>query len=296
MKSKAISVVRGLVMSAAFVSAAVLCPTVASGQVPEPKAEGRDTSQESDNKRLLADMRRLADTVQVTTGRGAERKEVPLIPGPLFRFSDRKRFITDGTIWAWGIEGRPILMAEFHTGDRLKPLWGQWLVATSDVPVEAVIAGHGRWATGKLDFKLLHATDMGAPADTEAGRLRQMKRLARSLSASSQWQGQQFELRLLETEVYRYSQPKSGLVDGAAFVFAVDSNPEAILFVEAHASDTSKGAPGSWKYTFARMSAASLSFRRGDTEVWSVPRSVGRLHADFLPFERTVPASVDGSD
>jgi hypothetical protein len=277
-------------------STALLGAYLASGQESDTATTEKNESQDDDNRRLLADMRRLADTIQVTTGRGEERKDVKLIPKPLFRFNDRKRFISDGTLWAWGIDGRPILMAEFHTGDRLKPLWGQWLVATSDVPVEAVIAGHGRWATGKLNFKLLHATDMGTPADSEAGRLRQMKRFARSLNASSQWQGQQFELRLLETEVYRYSQPASGLVDGAVFVFAVDSNPEAILFVEAHVGDSSAIASGSWKYALARMSAASLTFRRGDDQVWSVPRSVGRTHADFLPFERTVPASVDGSD
>jgi hypothetical protein len=292
MKANAVSAWRDLVIAAGMF-AVITATYVARGQEGKPAADEQDQAQESDNKRLLADMQRLADTIQVTTGRGEGRKDVKLIAKPLFRFSDRKRFISDGTLWAWGIAGRPLLMAEFHTGDRLKPLWGQWLVATSDVPLEAVIGGHGRWATGELDFKLLPATDMGTPADSEAGRLRQMKRFARSLSASSQWQGQQFELRLLETEVYRYSKPESGLVDGAVFVFAVDSNPEAILFVEAHKVDAGSDAPGSWKYALAQMSAASLSFRRGDSVVWSVPRSVGRSHAKYYPFERTVPDGVE---
>jgi hypothetical protein len=123
-----------------------------------------------------------------------------------------------------------------------------------------------------------------------------MKRFTRTLSASSQWKEQQFELRLLPTEVHRYSDRQKGLVDGAVFVFAVDSNPEAILLVEAHEGDSGRGSPQQWKYALAQMSAASLTFRRGDAEVWAVPRSSYSRSAAHLAFERTVPRGVDGSD
>jgi hypothetical protein len=180
-------------------------------------------------------------------------------------------------------------MAEFHTGDRLKPQWGNWLVATSDVPVSTVIGGQGQWTPRVTDFKLMPILDIGAPAESESGRLRQMKRFARTLSAGSEWKGQRFELRLLPTEVYRYADSESGLVDGAVFVFAVDNNPEAILFVEAHRGEAGPGAPALWKYALAQLSAASLTFRRGDNEVWAVPRSSYSRNAAHLAFERTVP-------
>jgi hypothetical protein len=295
MKCNAAIVWCGSVMVAAASILVIGSNHLASAQEPKPAANG-DEAQENDNKRLLAQMRKLADTVLVAARDGEESKDVALIPKPLLRFSDQKRFISDGTLWAWGTAGRPLLMAEFHTGERLKPRWGNWLVATSDVPVLAVIGGQGRWTPRVTDFKLLPILDIGAPANSDSGRLRQMKRFARSLSGSSQWQGQQFELRLLPTEVHRYSDAASGLVDGAVFVFAVDSNPEAILFVEAHEGDSGPGAAALWKYALAQMSAASLTFRRGDTEVWAVPRSSYSRNAVHLSFERTLPDTFDYSE
>jgi hypothetical protein len=296
MKTKAVSICGKLLLIATWFCATVSAARNASGQEPPRPAREHDVFQENENKRHLADMQTLAETVQVTSGEGKQRKVAKLIPKPLYRFGDQKRFISDGTVWAWGNSGRPVAMAEFHTGDRLKPDWGQWLVATSDAPVAAVIGGHGRWATTETDFKLLPISDIGAPARSEMGRLRQMKRFAQSLSASSVWKEQQFELRLLTTEVYRYSDPQSGLIDGAVFVFAVDSNPEAILFVEAHQDESDPGAPGLWKYALHQMSAASLTFSRGDSEVWAVPQSYGGPYAPHYAFTRQVPNRVNNPD
>ena len=297
MKSKAVPVLCRFGLAAALLTAPPFAADLASGQESKSAAPSAgEKSHNSENKRLMADMQRLADTVRVTKGQGDESKEVKRLPEPLLRFSDQKRFISDGTLWVWGIAGRPLLIAEFHTGDRLKPHWGQWLQATSDEPLAAVIGGHGRWSTRQTDFKLLSIADLGDPAKTEAGRLRQMKRFARTLTASSQWKGQRFELRLLPTEVHRYADAANGLVDGAVFVFTVDNNPEAILFVEAHKAGTDSTAPGSWKYALARMSAASLTFSRGDTEVWAVPESFGSTNETHYAFTRTVPYAAEGRE
>ncbi|MEX2137883.1 MAG: hypothetical protein WD894_01390 [Pirellulales bacterium] len=288
MKSKATSVSCKLVMAAALVVAATFGAQVASGQVTKPAAEGKVESQESANKQSLAVMRTFADTIQVTVGEGEQSKEAKLIPEPLFRFSDPSRTFSDGSVWAWTITARPVVMTEFNCGDRNKRRWGHDLVATSDVRVSAAVAGYGRWAPRESDFKLQPVPEFPPPAKTEAGRLRQMKQFARSLSGSEEWQNQRSELRLLPTEVYRYSDVESGLLDGAAFVFAVGSNPEAILFVEVHKTDSGER---SWKYGLARMSAAAVTFRLGDTEVWAVPQTFGSLSTAYHAFSRAVPAA-----
>jgi hypothetical protein len=177
-------------------------------------------------------------------------------------------------------------MTEFRTADRTKGVWGHDLVATSDVRVAAQVGGHGRWAPRGADFKLMSVPESRAPAATEAGRLRQMKQFARKLSASQVWQGQASELRLLPTEIHRYADADSGLVDGAAFAFAVGSNPEAILFVEAHKAGSGEMT---WQYGLARMSAAAVTFKLGDTEVWTVPESFGSPTATYYCFTRAVP-------
>ncbi|MEX2137885.1 MAG: hypothetical protein WD894_01400 [Pirellulales bacterium] len=286
MKTNAMSVLCRLVMAAAWVSAAMFSAYVASGQESRPTAKGQDESQESVNKRQLAVMRRLAETIQVTVAERERRQKAKLIPEPLFRFSDQSRLHSDGSVWAWSIAGRPVAMAEFRTYDRTKGVWGHDLVATSDVQLSAEVADRGRWAPREPDFKLLAIPNIGAPAKTEAGRLRQMKQFARSLSASEIWQGQRSELRLLPTEFHRYSDAASGLVDGAVFIFVVGSNPEAILFVEAHQAGSGEL---SWKYGLARMSAARVTFLLDDTEVWEVPESHGDLNTSYYSFRRNSP-------
>ncbi|MEX2142020.1 MAG: hypothetical protein WD894_22325 [Pirellulales bacterium] len=225
-----------------------------------------DDSQERINKRRLAEMRRLADTINVTVGEGEQSKEAKLIPKPLFRFSDPSRTYLHGSVWAWAVAGRRVIMAEFRSEGRDSGVWGHDVVATSDVRLSAEVAGHGRWSPRETDFKLMRVPDIVPPAKTEAGRLRQMKQFARSLSASEIRRGQRYELRLLPTEVYRYSDPASGLIDGGAFAFVVGNNPEAILFVEAHKPDSGLGAPGSWKYGSRSPSAPTGC---GSRPIWT---------------------------
>jgi hypothetical protein len=284
MKTKTMSILCGLTM--AWVSPAFFDAQIAAGQEPDPAAQEKTESAESANKRHLAEMRALAETIKVTADDGEKSKEARLIAGPLFRFSDPSRLHSDGSVWAWVITGRPVMMAEFRTADRTKGAWGHDLVATSDVRVAADVGGHGRWAPRGADFKLMPVPESRAPAATEAGRLRQMKQFARKLTASQVWQGQASELRLLPTEIHRYSDAQSGLIDGAAFVFAVGSNPEAILFVEAHKADSGEA---SWMYGLVRMSAAAVTFKFGDSEVWTVPQSLGNSAATYYCFTRAVP-------
>jgi hypothetical protein len=284
-------------IAAALLSAASVGANLALGQERKSSTQRPDESQESAspdnaNKQKLAVMRRLAEAIHVTAGEGEASKEAKLIPEPLFRFSDQARLLPDGSVWGWGTAGRPVMMVEFRTYDRTPGEWGYDLTATSDVRFSAEIAGHGRFAPRKSAFQLLSARGIAPPAKTAAARLRQMKQFARSLNASEVWREQRSELRLLPTEVHRYSDAARGIIDGAAFIFVVGSNPEAILLVEARQADSGSDASGSWKYGLARMSAAEVTFRLGDAEVWKIPEDHGGPSASYYSFWRSnaVPA------
>ena len=214
MKTKALSIL-GRPLMVACVSAAMYSAHVAPAQEPDSPAKDKNESADNANKRKLAVMRKLAEAIHVKTGEGEASNQAKLIPEPLFRFSDQARLLPDGSVWGWGTAGRPVMMVEFRTYDRTPGEWGYDLTATSDVQFSADVTGHGRWAPRKSDFKLLPAGDIAPPAKTEAARLRQMKQFARSLNASELWKGQRSELRLLPTEVHRYSDAASGIVDGA---------------------------------------------------------------------------------
>lgn len=296
MITKAVPALCRFGMAGALLNAAFLAANLAPGQErqssAQPPGESQDSesqdneAQENANKRKLAVMRRLAEAIHVTVGEGEARKDAKLISEPLFRFSDQARLLPDGSVWGWGTAGRPVMMVEFRTYDRTPGEWGYDLTATSDVRLSAEITGHGRFAPRNPDFKLIAARDFAPPSKTEAARLRQMKQFARSLNASEIWKGQRSELRLLPTEVHRYSDAASGIIDGAVFIFVVGSNPEAILLVEAHKAEPRPDAPGTWKYGLARMSAAEVTFRLGDTEVWKIPEDHGGPGASYYSFWR----------
>jgi hypothetical protein len=68
------------------------------GQEAKPNVEEKNESQATANKRLLAEMRTLADTFKVTVGADKKTKEAKLISEPLLRFSDPARVYFDGTV------------------------------------------------------------------------------------------------------------------------------------------------------------------------------------------------------
>ena len=77
------------------------------------------------------------------------------------------------------------------------------------------------------------------------------------------------EVRLLPRPLHRYSDPGSGLQDGAIFAFATNgTNPDCLIVIELDGKELSRAV---WKYAPVRMTVAQLSVRLDQKEVWSVP-------------------------
>ena len=96
--------------------------------------------------------------------------------------------------------------------------------------------------------------------------LRQMRDIARRFSLSETFREQTYELRLLSNPAHRYSDADGGLFDGALFIYAYGTNPEAVLAIEARGTSSEATT---WQYGFARLTGASVSAKVGDTSVWS---------------------------
>ena len=106
-----------------------------------------------------------------------------------------------------------------------------------------------------------------APVQTVAGRLRQMKELAKEFTAVLRLAGRSpTELRLLPQPVYRYGSEANGILDGALFLFAQGTDPEVMLLLEAIDRD---GGPR-WQYGFARTTWAPVEALHQDRVAWSV--------------------------
>ncbi len=85
-------------------------------------------------------------------------------------------------------------------------------------------------------------------------------------------------MRFVPRPVYRYSDPDSGLVDGALFAFAARrTNPDLILVVELRSREPTGSE---WKYALVRMTDAELSVRLDGKQVWTSPWVDGPKRCD----------------
>jgi hypothetical protein len=109
----------------------------------------------------------------------------------------------------------------------------------------------------------------GVPAETAEARLGQMKKLVRRFSAHEFYTSGRVELRLLPAAVHRYEDRQRGLIDGAIFVIAEGTHPEASLFLEAVQP---KGqAKPAWQFAIGRSGAAEMVFFYDDKEIHRLP-------------------------
>jgi hypothetical protein len=218
------------------------------------------------------EMRRHASLVRVESLSGGQPARVEMLPGALLRHSDPTRNIADGSLWAFGGPGRPraILEVEDYVRRPDAVRWMHGLVSLSPGLIAATWDDGRRWESTQPGLILSPIPDAPAPAATDRERSRQMKELARGfdLREGTRPDKVNIQLRLLTSPVHRYSDPGSGLQDGAIFVFALGTNPEALLIIEARPAGDSAPA---WQYGLARSTGGVLSASLNGREVWDQP-------------------------
>jgi len=214
---------------------------------------------------------------------GESGLEVPRVSTPVMCFGDAVRGNQRGTVWVWGRSGRPVVMAEIYRNMGNDALWIHTLTLTGPGLVVADVRGRERWTPRSTQLELKAFPSTSAPAERASIRLRQMKELARRFSAHEYWgpENSRYELRLLIQPVYRYRDPDSKLLDGAAFVLAHDTNPEILLFIEAYGDPATKRT---WQYGFARLGSAELHANLDRKEVYTQRRAPGVVGRPTDPY------------
>jgi hypothetical protein len=98
----------------------------------------------------------------------------------------------------------------------------------------------------------------------------QMKQFVRRFSAHEFYTSGRVEMRLLPAAVHRYEDRQSGLIDGAIFVIAEGTHPEATLFLEAvRPADEAKPI---WQFAIGRSGAAEMVIFYDKAEVHHLPQ------------------------
>ena len=178
---------------------------------------------------------------------------------PLLRYNDAARRIADSVVFRLGTQGRPIALMTselYGNSGRTFVLNHEFLAV--DNPRVRVNRDEFVWIPPKgteVGFQPLQ--DEPSPADTERGRLAQLKKISSRFTAREPWRGTQFALRILPTPIDRYVPSKNANADGAIFTFVQGVNPEAVLLLETDG----KG----WTFGWARLGQAKITRSRTRT-------------------------------
>jgi hypothetical protein len=262
------------------------CCALGSGSLyaAEPAAEKKADPADKERQAILEEMRERVKAIRVASLVGDRAsKELKLNPDPILSYNDQPRAILNATLWSWSDGGRPvaIIKLEKYRKDKAHPY--EWLDNLTSFSTGLVRAEwqHGvTWQARRPALTLKTFPNGPKPAKFEAARLSQMKRLARRFKCSMYIPAtkQRDEMRLLTTQLLRYSDADAGIIDGAMFGFASNgTNPDCLFVVELH--ETAEGKPSA-KYGFAGMTQGELSAKLDGREVWTKEWTVKRGKQD----------------
>jgi hypothetical protein len=192
---------------------------------------------------------------------------------PLLRWTNPVTVVKDGTLVVYTRGGRPDVVSEFQIHNEQTAA-----VEFSPIRFEGMQLKRNGQTIFSADhgwFRFQDLPDAPKPADKRATRLGQMRKLAErfavvDLFGWNEDEIQRYTLRLMTQPVYRYEEPDEE-IDGALFVFAQGTNPEAVLLLEA----CRDGAKTGWRYGFAPTTIYELIAHLDGEEgpiVWSKPR------------------------
>jgi hypothetical protein len=185
---------------------------------------------------------------------------------PILRFTNPVGITQDGAIFLWvGEDGRPEAAVQvflMRTG-----LWGTDFTTLSKGRLVAENSGQISWRPKSgLDYKPVPGAPK--PAGSAEQRLRQMKEMVEAFEVSDDFRKNGWQaLRPMPKPFARYGKPGTATIDGALFCFALGTDPEAFLMLEAREGKDGNG----WHYAFAPQTIYALKASSKGKVVWEVP-------------------------
>jgi hypothetical protein len=249
---------------------------LASGSSVRGQAADHDKSKD-ESKAVMALVEQSVDRYRIFTDVNA-REATPAQRVLRWRNVTRGTQVSEGVLVIWAHHGRP----EASLG--VYPYDGNLVFDFVSLSRGSKLVGRdeGRvfWSPEAPGVEFKDLPDAPAPANSAAGRLRQMRTLAdRFRVTMTGWKpdkSDREELRLLAKPLFRdetrAAQPRdTDWIDGGVFAFVQGTDPEAILLLEA----VHQNGRARWQYAFARATAAGLEARLDKTVVWEVGFLVG---------------------
>ncbi len=205
-------------------------------------------------------MRQRALALQVT---GKTEAELKIGAEPVLRYNDAPRRITDASVWRIGERGRPraVLVLEIYSRRSIQ----YEFTAVADPPASAQ-ADSWQWSPTTEPYPWVK---IPVESISEEQRLRQLqiRQLAHDFTASEEFRGETYQLRLMPRPLHEYTDKQNDVLEGAMFAWAHGTNVEILMFLELQVR---AGKPA-WVAGFSRLGSASLHVRFQDQEFWTAP-------------------------
>lgn len=222
-----------------------------------------DAVKKEESARRLDVMKKTVGGVEMTIGRSGSEK-LTRVDEPIQRWSNPLVRIVDATVFLWTRDGRPAVVSQVADVTD-EGVWQEFQSLTTE-PLLGTRDGQRYWTPATAGIKWERAPTTEAPAATPELRRVQMRKIAERFRVADLFEFKEpNQLRLLATPLYRYSAPKAGVRDGALFSYALGTDPEVLLLIEAQ----QEGDAESWQVAFARLTGFACRAILDDKEVWS---------------------------
>lgn len=208
---------------------------------------------------------RMLELAKSYTFTAESKTQIQLRETPIFAWSTPERQALGGELFLWTLEGRPLATIGIWTYDDIKD--SHELQSLCVEPLRATSQTGFSWrpSAGGLVFNKLDGAP--PPGNSAIRRQAQMRALLRerfSAEMIKRENGQLEKLRLLPQPLYRYEPLPAGVEDGAMFAFAMGTDPEVFVLLEAR-----KEANGSaWYYAFAPSTSVEVHGMLDARQVW----------------------------
>ncbi len=235
------------------------------GDIPaQPPASGQD------RKEALAVLTKIAASFEV---RLDDKYVAKFEDKPAMRWNNTIGNATDAALFFWMHEGRPVAVGTtFVTANTVV---GHEFQSLALLPLEGRRAGKVVWNPSKPGIQFVRLKDAPIPAESTRQRLTQIKTLAQRFRAQAIKGPPAYQvndvrqLRLLTQPILRYQDPQTPELEGAVFVFAMDTDADVLLLIENRLRDGQAG----WEYALARANPFELKVWCDDIPVWSQKRT-----------------------
>jgi hypothetical protein len=231
-------------------------------------------------------MRSAARAYRIVLSSDDGPEELKLRSEPLLRWTNPIRRTTDGTVFLWTHHDRPAAVLCMYPN--LGALDHEFQ-SLAEAPLAAYYESSDSpdWTPREPGVTFRPVPEAPSPAASGAGRLSQMRGVARRFRALFGERADEHELRLLTQPLYRYPAKGSAENDGAVFAFVQGTDPEMLLIVEIR-----NGADGEprWHYAAARMTVVNLHLEYQEQPVWSAAwHSQSDRENAYICFSRRTP-------